>query len=374
MRLRPLQFTPLFGIPVKISYSWFPVVGLHIYAVSALYLPRHLHRASPGELWTLGVLVTILLFLSVLGHELGHCLFARAEGIKILDITLHLFGGLARFDREAPSPLAEFKIAVAGPAFSFLYSVVFFGLNQASIYIFNSLPAAIITNYLGLSNLILAVFNLLPGFPLDGGRVLRAALWHWRGDIRSATQSSVRSGQAIAYLLIACGAFWLLTSKTSADIFAAVWSIFIGIFIKDAADGSFGYFRQLYALEDLHVRDAMTVETVAIKPDTTLHELINDILPHHRLINFPVSEGGRLRGILSLKAVRSIPPARWADITAREVMRPMSHNLLVHPQTSLVEAHHLLSENQIGYAAVIEQDGRLVGGIGLDEIRKKISV
>lgn len=372
IRLKPLTIARIFDIPVKISYGWLPIFGLHVYAVSVYYLPRHLHHLSHLEYWFLGLVTTILLFLSVLGHEVGHSLFARAEGLHIHDITLHLFGGLARFDREAPTPIADFKIGVAGPATSFLYGLLFFLLNLVSVYLHPSRPAALLTNYLALTNLILAVFNLLPGYPLDGGRILRAWLWHRYGDFRAATRWAIQAGRGIAYVLIACGAFWMLTWKTGADIFIGVWAIFVGVFLKDAADGSFKYWRSLYEAEHLRVADAMN-QSVTIPPEMTIEELIQQVLPQHRQPSFPVLHQHQFVGIVSLERLRSIPRHRWPQVTTRDVMHPASAGLALHPQTPLSEAEARLRDNQVGYAGVVDDQGRLVGFIGLLEIRKRLA-
>jgi Zn-dependent protease/CBS domain-containing protein len=362
----------VFNIPVKINYNWFPVFALHIYAVSVFYLPRHLHHLRPFEYWVLGSVMTLLLFLSVLGHELGHALLARAEGLHTQEILLHIFGGLTRFEREAPTPMADFKIGVAGPASSFLQGLSFFLLNQASIYLFASRPAALVTNYLALTNLILALFNLLPGYPLDGGRLLRAWLWHYKGDYLSATRWATKAGLGLAYFLIAWGAYWVITWKTSADIFIGVWCIFIGVFLKDAADGTMGYLRSVYGLNQLRVSDVMN-RPVSISPETTIEQLIGDILPRHRQTTFPVARERRFCGIVALEHLRSIPQHRWSQLTAQDVMLPIRANMVVHPHTPLTVAQSLLCENQIGSAGVIDDRGELVGFVGRLEIHKKLA-
>lgn len=371
MKLKPIKVATIFGIPVRISYGWFPVVVLHIYVVSAIYLPVNLGRLHPVEAWVLGAGTTLLLFLSVLGHEVGHALVARAEGIRIRDITLHLFGGFARFERDPASPGAEFRIAVAGPATSFLYAVLFFGLNQVSIYVFDSRPGSLITNYLALSNFILALFNLLPGFPLDGGRVFRAILWHVRGDPLSASRWAIRAGQGIAYTLLGLGGYWIVTAKTSPDIFAGAWSILIGLFLKDAADSSLSAIRHLYAMQDLTVSDVMK-PPVCLLPETTLDELISDILPQHKSLTFPVSRDRRLHGIVAMKKLETIPSEEWPNITAREVMSPVNRELFVHPQTLLAEARNLLQDNGLGSAAVLDDDGYIVGYLSLNDLNSTI--
>lgn len=372
IRLKPLTIARIFEIPVKVSYGWLPIFGLHVYAVSVYYLPRHLHGLRSLEYWILGLVTTLLLFLSVLGHEVGHALSARAEGLHIHDITLHLFGGLARFDREAPTPLADFKIGVAGPATSFFYGLLFFLLNLMSVYLYPTRPAALLTNYLALTNLILAVFNLLPGYPLDGGRILRAWLWHRSGDFLAATRWAIQAGRGIAYFLIAWGAFWIITGRTGADLFIGVWAIFVGVFLRDAAEGSFRSWRSLYQARTLCVADAMH-QSVTLSPDMTIEELIDRVLPQHRQTSFPVLDQQRFVGIVSLERLRSIPRQRWAQVTTRQVMYPVSARLALDPQMPLSDAEALLRENHVGSAGVVDEQGRLVGFIGLGEIRKRLA-
>jgi Zn-dependent protease len=372
MIVKPITIGRVFDIPVKISWTWFPIFAIHVAAVAVFYLPRHLYHRPLIEYWVLGFVATVLLFLSILGHELGHALFARAEGLHLHDITLHLFGGLTRFDREVTTPLAEFKIGVAGPAANFIYAVLFFLLNQLSIYVIPNLPAAILTNYLALCNLILAIFNLLPGFPLDGGRMLRAWLWHRWKDLARATRWTTRAGEGIAYFMIGCGAYWILTSKSGADIFAGTWSILTGIFLKDMTGASQGDLRPPRNGEGLRVADIMT-EPVAISPDLTIEHLINDVLPTHRQTTFPVSAHRRLHGIVSLERLKSVPQEQWRTLTARDVMVPVNDKLFILAESSLHEAQQVLMENQIGYAGVIDSDGYLVGYIGLIGVRKSLS-
>jgi CBS domain-containing protein len=280
-----------------------------------------------------------------------------------------LFGGLTRFDSDTPTPMAEFKIGIAGPAASFLYALLFFILNQMSIYVLPSRSAALLTNYLALCNLILAIFNLLPGYPLDGGRILRAWLWHRRQDIAWATQWATKAGLGIAYFLIAYGGYWVITSRTGADLFAGFWSILIGLFLKDAAQGNLGFLRKPAELDHLRVADVMK-EPVPISPDLTVERLINDVLPSHRQTTFPVSQQQRLHGIVSLERLRAIPRQQWPTLTVREVMLPVNEKLFVTAHTPLLEAQSVLASNQIGYAGVLDSDGFLVGYIGLIDIRK----
>jgi Zn-dependent protease/predicted transcriptional regulator len=369
MRLRPIQLATLFGIPIRVSYGWIPVVLLHVYVVSVVYLPRHLHGFHPLAYWVLGGVTTLLLFLSVLGHEVGHALVARAEGLRIFDITLHLFGGFARFEHEAHSPGAEFRIAVAGPSASFLYAVVFFLLNQLSVHVVDSRPAALITNYLALSNLILALFNLLPGFPLDGGRIFRAWLWARWKDYWRASRWALGIGQGIAYLLIGLGIVWVLRARTGADIFAGAWSILIGIFLRDVAEGSRLSLRHVEQMRQIRVADVMREPPALLPPEMTLEEVATRVLPKHRSRTFPVSRDRRLHGILLVPAVEALPREHWAHTTVREVMHPVAPSLFVHPETSLWEAHRVLRRNGVGASAVLDAEGYIVGYLTLEDFR-----
>ncbi|RMG44140.1 MAG: site-2 protease family protein [Acidobacteria bacterium] len=366
---KPLQIGHLFHIPLKISYGWFPVFVLHDYAISVHYLPWHFPHLPQYQAWGLGTLTTLLLFLSVLGHELGHALMARAERLPIQDITLHLFGGLTRFRRETSSPLSDFKIAVAGPAATFLHAVVFFLLNVGAVNLLASRPAALVTNYLALVNVILALFNLLPGYPLDGGRMLRAWLWHRHGDFLRATRWAIRAGQGIAFFLIGMGTFWILTWKTGDDIFIGIWFVLVGIFLQDAAQSSREHLPPEVSVHRLRVADVMR-PSIAVAPEMTVEQLICDILPHHRQTAFPVSRDGRLHGIVCLEHLRSIPRARWSEVTMAEIMIIVNPKLFVHPHTPLVRAESLLRENRIGVAAVLSDQGYLVGLIRLQDIHR----
>lgn len=368
MRLRPIRVATLFRIPIRVSYGWIPVVLLHVYAVSAFYLPRHLHGFDPLAYWVLGGITTLLLFLSVLGHEVGHALVARAEGLRIYDITLHLFGGFARFEHEAHSPGAEFRIAVAGPSASFLYAVVFFLLNQLSIYAFDSRSAALITNYLALSNLILALFNLLPGFPLDGGRIFRAWLWARWGDYWRASRWAIGVGQGIAYLLIGLGIFWVLRARTSADIFAGAWSILIGIFLRDVAEQSRLSLKRVDQLRRIRVADVMRDPPALLPPEMTVEEMAARVLPRSRSRSFPVSRDRRLHGIVLVSALEALPRERWAQTTVREVMWPVAPSMFVHPETPLWEAQRMLRRNGLGATAVLDADGYIVGYLTLEDL------
>src|SRR5262252_8117979 len=264
MRLKQFQLGRVFGIPLIIDYSWPPVALLHVWLVSRFWLVAEVQPPLP--LWRsliIGCVITALFFASVLIHELSHAFVAKIEGIRIQDIQLHIFGGWARLIGEPPTPMAELRIAVAGPVSSFLLAVFFWlwlfaverlgGVSTAG----QALGAAFL--YLAAANFFLAVFNLLPGLPLDGGRALRAILWQRRKDILSATRTTMKLGVWLAYLLIAYGSLLAasaaLRGRLWQDFTGAVWLLVLGVFLKSAAENDYRYRQRQSADEQIRRED-----------------------------------------------------------------------------------------------------------------------
>jgi Zn-dependent protease/CBS domain-containing protein len=320
---------------------------------------------STTAAWILGVVTTLGLFLSVLGHELSHALMGRAEGIEIEEIVLHPFGGLARLRNEPDSPRAEFRIAIAGPAASFLFAAISFVLM---------LPA-MMANYpviggvlflLGAGNLLLAIFNLFPGYPLDGGRVLRAILWRRTGDIKEATRLAGICGMLIAAILIIFGVYMAI-APTFRAYFMGFWSVLVGLFLFDAAYSVVKHVR--VKLRNI-VSEAMS-SPFSIEPDTLISHLIDSILPLHRQVAFPVAENQRLHGMLSLEDLKGLPRERWHLTRARDVMRPIAPRFFVEPNSTLAYAQELMKRNGIGSVAVVGKTGELVGFLQTGKFKRK---
>ena len=251
MRLPQFQLGRVFGIPLIIDYSWLPMALLHVWLVSEFWLARGMEDWLPRwAYYVIGGGVTALFFLSILLHELAHALVARLEGIEIYDIQLHIFGGWARLVGEPRTALAELRIAMAGPVSSFLLAV-FFWLNLAFVQLIGARTdpaaeaAASSFKYLMAANLTLAMFNLLPGLPLDGGRALRAWLWHRRGDVLAATQTAKRAGVVIAYLLISYGIFLVgygvYRGTFWHELLAACWLLLVGTFLMNSAEQDYRF-------------------------------------------------------------------------------------------------------------------------------------
>lgn len=372
---RQLTIARVYGIPVRIDYRWFAVVALSVWLIAS---NLHSHAIQVGNVrlpphaqataWILGLITTAGLFLSVFGHELAHALMARAEGIEIEEIVLHPFGGLARLKTEPQNPRAEFRIAFAGPASSFLFALLAFA--GAKIAAVGNYEATVVVFFLIASgNLLLALFNLFPGYPLDGGRVLRAILWRRSGNIAEATRKAGICGVLIGGVLILFGIYILIAPnwRPAQPYFMGGWSILVGLFLLDTAAK---VVKSAHDVQLATVADAMS-PPVAIEPGLTVTRLVNDILSLHRQTSFPVAVKGRLQGILSLEDLKSLPRERWASTRVEAVMRPVGPGLFVEPATTLDSAQALMKENGVGSLAVVNAKGELVGFLQSGRIRRR---
>lgn len=369
---RQITVARIFGIPVRFDYRWFVVFLLSVWLIATNLAQGgmwvgavKLLPISTGLAWFLGVVTTVGLFLSVLGHELSHALMGRAEGIEIDEIVLHPFGGLARLRSEPENPRAEFRIAIAGPAASFLLAAISFVLLLPTVRS-GFLTAGGVLLLLGAGNLLLAVFNLFPGYPLDGGRVLRAILWRRTGDIKQATRLAGICGMLIAAVLIIFGVYMAI-APTFRAYFMGFWSVLVGLFLFDAA---YSVVKQVHGRLQNIVSEAMSAP-FSIEPDLLISNLVNSVLPLHRQVAFPVAQNHRLHGMLSLEDLKSLPRERWHLTRVREVMRPIAPRFFVEPGTTLEHAQELMKRNGISSLAVVGKSGELVGFLQSGKLKRK---
>ena len=372
---RQLTIARVYGIPVRIDYRWFAVVVLSVWLIASnlqyhaiqvgnVRLPPH----APITAWLLGLITTAGLFLSVFGHELAHALMARTEGIEIEEIVLHPFGGLARLKTEPQNPRAEFRIAFAGPASSFMFAILAF--VAAKIAAMGNYEATVVVFFLIASgNLLLALFNLFPGYPLDGGRVLRALLWRRSGDIKDATRKAGICGVLIGGMLVLFGVYILVSPnwRAAQPYFMGVWSILVGLFLLDTA---MKVVKSAQHARLVTVAEAMS-PPVAIDPGIIVTKFVDDILPLHRHTSFPVAVGGRLHGILTLEDLKSLPRERWATTRVQVVMRPVEPGFFVEPSTTLDSAQAVMKENGVGAIAIVNASGELVGFLQSGSIKRR---
>ncbi len=355
------------GIPIRVHASWFLVFFLATWSLSTGYLPDSLPGLSPERYWAMGAVAAILLFFSVLLHELGHSYVALYYRIPIEQITLFIFGGVAHMRREAPSPKAEFLIAVAGPAVSFVIGGICFllvllaeaGQRQQGLQGVIMLGAL-----LGMVNMQLGFFNLIPGFPLDGGRVLRAGLWAWGKDFYRATRQAAVVGLAFGAFFGLVGLI-VVYGAASGELPTSMmsnggWVVFIGIFLFAAALASRRQAALRQSLATIPIRDMMVTTVVSIPAQCTLHEAVNQYFQAYGYGGFPVLDDRRLVGLVTVFEVQAVPPALWTGRQVEHVMRPVSESLVITPEVPVIHAMERMVRGGWDRLVVV-QDGEVVG-------------
>lgn len=357
---RSMRVLTVAGIPINVHTSWLVVYALITWTLAVGYFPRTLPDLSPVAAWLSGLATALLLFVSVLLHELSHSFVARAHGLGVSGITLHIFGGVSQLEEEPPSARAEFLIAAVGPLSSFTIAGLLWAVHATGVV--TAGVAGAVLDYLIFINTAIGVFNLVPGFPLDGGRVLRAALWKWKGSLRPATLIASRVGSAVAVILMMWGFLQVMTGA----FMGGVWMILIGLFLRGAADASYAQVDLKETLAPLHVNDIMVRNPVTVAANAPVTALV-DLLWAHHFRSFPVVEDGRAVGIATLQHVQPVPRAHWQHTLVREVMQPTSPELSVERSDTVYRAFEKASRNGLGRLAVVDGEW-LVGYLSLKDI------
>lgn len=360
----------LLGFDVKLDVSWIFLAVLVTWTLAVGYFPTAHPGLTAAAYWSMAVVGAAGLFASIILHELSHSVVARGFGIPISGITLFIFGGVAEMRDEPPSPRAEFFMAIAGPLASVALAAVFSW--AAGMAGGGETAAGIVLGYLALINLVLAVFNMVPAFPLDGGRALRALLWAWKSDMHWATRITASIGFAFGLFLMAMGVLSLL----GGNLVGGLWWGLIGLFLANAARSSQAQLEMRAALQGEPVRARMSVNPVTVGPEMPLEELARLALATgHRF--FPVVEGDRLLGQVEIKTLAGIERARWAGLRVRDVMTPLADLPAVSPDDTLAEALRLMSETGRSRLLVVERaDGvpRLAGVLVLRDILRLLEL
>ena len=358
------------GVEVGVDYSWFAILALISWSLADGFLPGHFPGWNAGTYWATGIVAALMLFASVLVHELAHSLVARARGIQVHGITLFFLGGVSSLKAESRRPRDEFVISVVGPltslALALGFGTVLLAFNAGSgaattelwfLVLMNvkSTPVSAVVWYLALINLLLAGFNLLPAFPMDGGRMLRSGIWAFTGSLSRATKVAARGGQTIGLLLMVLGVLGILQGL----FLAGIWFALIGWFLFSAATSSRGETVVEDAVRGVPVRDVMEVNPATIGPETTISDAVYEHFVRRGTRSLLVCEGDKLLGIMSLTDVKGIPRDQWGGVKVREGMTSVPLKQ-VGPEDDLSEALALLGQHAIHQAPVVD-GGRVVG-------------
>jgi len=347
----------LAGIDLAIHPSWLVIAFLVTYSLAESQFPRQYPGWGITQYWVVAGTTALLFFGSVLAHELSHALVARRFGLKVEGITLFIFGGATTIDAESHTPREEALIAIAGPATSIVIGGL---LILADAFVAQPQVGALI-GWLGFINLALGVFNLIPGFPMDGGRVLRAFLWRVRGDRLVATRNAAFVGRAVAYVLIAFG---VLIALQPGGIFSGLWLALIGWFLSNAAEATAMQAGIERSLRGMRVRDAMDEAPPAVSPNDSVATLVRERFMRGENRSFLVRhEDGGLAGVVSLQDVRRMPREQWEEARVTDVMTRYADLATIGPEAGLVEALRLLEERQVGQLPVVVEDGRTPVGM-----------
>lgn len=363
---KPFYLGRVFGIPIYAHYSWLPVFPFYAWAIASGLLPREAPGLSAVQYWALGLLTTMLLFVSVLVHELAHATMARAEGLGTGSITLYMFGGLASLNGQPAQPSSEFKIAVVGPAASFLIGIIFFLIIWPLVGGTTHRAIGQLLRHLALMNWYLAGFNILPGLPLDGGRVLRALLWHYNKNFRAATQLAIRSGLMIAITLIVAGVYSFIMFPDYG--ITGLWMMIIGLMIGLMLGTTEGRSRGVWRVKRGTVEDVMNRDVVQIPPDMKVTDFINKVLNNNHHTTFPVVLERRLHGLLLLEELKQVPREEWSRLETREVMRPVDTSMFINANTPIPQAQSMLETNGLGSAVVLDSNGLILGYVSLRDV------
>jgi Zn-dependent protease/CBS domain-containing protein len=358
---RQIMVARVSGIPVRVDLRWLVVFALMSWMTAANLTPRYVD--GYGAALMLGAGTTLVLFASIFLHELAHSIIARHEGVEVLEIVLHPFGGLARFRREPDTPRAELLIAVAGPVASFVLAV-FFAILMAGASAVGNDTLFVLLFLLALWNFMLAVFNMFPGYPLDGGRVLRAYLWRRGTDLNEATVTTGRFGKVIAGALMAFG---LVIAIFRGDFFTGFWTMVVGVFLYDSARTIINEVRQS---DEMIVEEAMHLP-VTVAPEMNILEFAETIIPLHRRTVYLVAKHKQFYGMLLLDDLKSRPRETWHTIRVQDAMRPVEPDFFVETDATLAEAKILMRGNGLNALAVVDARGQLVGFLQRGRIRKR---
>jgi Zn-dependent protease/CBS domain-containing protein len=354
------------GIIIGLHYSWFIILALLSWSLATGYLPSQYPNQTNTFYWGVGVIASLTLFISILLHEIAHSLVAQREGMTIQRITLHFFGGVSEMTEEAESPGGEIKMAVVGPLTSFVIGLGFLALWYSGG---GGLPTyfGAIFQYASFANIALAFFNSIPAFPMDGGRILRALIWKWRGKLLSATRTATTVSRIISYLFMGLGIFSIFALST----LNGLWLLVIGFIISGNATASLNQTMITEALGGVKVEEIMTRDVITVEPHLTIQQVVDRFFKKHRSHGYPVEEEGRIIGLVCEHDVREINVEHWDEYRVDDIMTPREELITIDPDDNAADALMKMAKNDVGRLPVMEE-GELVGIITRSDVARAV--
>lgn len=360
--MRGFRIATLFGIPIEINPSWLFIFVLILWSLTVGVFPQTYPGLPRATYAVMGLATTLLFFASLIAHELSHSMVSQHFGLRVRRIILFVFGGISETTQELPSPKIEFLVAVAGPLMSFALAALFALVAWGASGPVGWGPVAAVAAWLSIVNLALGLFNLLPGFPLDGGRLLRAAAWQVTGSLRRATRVASRGGQIVGGLMM----LWGLWRLMQGDLVGAVWVGAIGYLLFQAAGSTYGELLVQTALSRVGVADLMSRDPKVLSPDMTLQEVVDDYLLRFPYGGYPVVDG-HLDGMLQANQIKEVPPAEWPSRKVGDVMTPLSDQEAIDAHATVADAVTRFGQLGVGRLPVVDE-GQVVGVLSQSDV------
>lgn len=357
------------GVAIRIDASWFLLAVLVTWSLAVSVFPMQYRGLAPGMYWLMGAVGAVGLFASILFHELSHALIARRRGVQMNGITLFIFGGVAEMEEESENPRTELLVALAGPLATVALIILLVPLTTLARAQDWPIVATAIISYLATINIVLLVFNIIPAFPLDGGRVLRAALWSWKKDVRWATRVSSRIGSGFGLLLIILG----VARMIGGDFIGGMWSLLIGSFLRTAAVMSYQQVVLHEALRGSSVRRFMKTDVVTVPREISVADLVENYFYKHHFKMFPVTAGEKLIGCVSTREVSRLPREEWQQQTVGAIAASCTPETSISADMDAIDALARMNKTRASRLLVTEGE-RLVGILTLKDLLRFLSL
>ena len=367
---RGIHLFTLFGFEVKLDLSWLLLALLISWSLGAGWFPARYPELSGHAYAWMGVSVAIGVFFSIVFHEFSHSIVARFYGMPIRGITLFIFGGVAEMESEPPNPKAEFLMAIAGPISSFLLAAILWGTAAIAEDATWPQPVTGVLSTLAVINFTVAVFNLAPAFPLDGGRVLRAALWHWRRDLHEATFISSRIGRGFGTALMILG----VVAFVGGNLIGGMWWFLIGIFVRGAASSSYQQLVLKDMVEGQPVRRFMRSEPITVAPSVSIADWVEKYVYRHHYKMYPVLDGSQLHGCITVDSLQGLQRNDWPSTKVADLMESRSESNTIDAGTDTMALLSRILQPGGRSRFMVVEDDRLVGVISLKDLLELISL